>query len=68
MKNCVKSRLSQQSAGQQDVHVQHARAASAQQVDPSQLALAMLARLAAMGEARSEMLLETRRYQVSSDA
>ena len=68
MKNCVESRLSQQSAGQQDVHVQHAPAAFAQQVDPSQLAFAMLARLAAMGESQSEMLLETRRYPVGSDA
>ena len=65
---CVESRLSQQSEGQQDVHVQHAPAASARQVDPSQLAFAMLARLASMGEARSEMLLETRRCQVGSDA
>ena len=33
-KNYLETRLSQQSTGRQDVHVQHERAASFQQVDP----------------------------------
>ena len=41
VKNCLETGLSQQSAGQQGVHVQHARAAFAHQVDPSHLAFAM---------------------------
>ena len=61
VKNCVESRLSQQSAG-----LKCPCAACAGCLLPNKLT--RVTTLAAMHEARSQMLLETRRYQVGSDA